>query len=509
MNDSSSRPAVTASSAAPGSIAGGPAQPNSTAKAPAPASPIINGIALSFSLAFLIAAGLAAWYTGEVGSVLRGWYLILVTPTPLVTDYFAIGGLSSALLNAGACGLACFAFMVCLKGDSHVNTLAGFFLVIAHCFYGLNFLNMWPCFLAPFLFLRLKKLDFKGNLHICMFATSFAPFISELLFRYNRHGSYVFGKPEVTLSGIVLALIFAVFIGFVVPVILPGVKTWHKGYNLYNGGLAFGLLGFFLYNFMYKTMCLPGVRAVSQTNEIYRSFEHNYVHFATLFFGLLFSCCIAAGFFLNQKSFRGYGKLLKDTGYSSDFSTKYGMPLCLVNIGLCGLIFLLYLNIITRVTEGAGFTGPTMGVILASLTFTSMGQHPKNVWPIIFGYQLLYYVTVIACAVHGRELSWSISTQSYINGVAFATGLCPITGRFGVRAGILAGFFCASMCTATSALHGGLVLYNGGFTAGITALILLPILEYYFPAPRTQMKEQNLQAVIAIIDHSSGKDSGL
>ena len=175
------------------------------------------------------------------------------------------------------------------------------------------------------------------------------------------------------------------------------------------------------------------------------------------------------------------------------------MPLCLVNIGVCGILFLLYLNVITRLTEGAGFTGPTMGVLLASLTFTSMGQHPKNVWPIVFGYQLLYYVTMAACAIHDRELSWSISTQSYINGVAFATGLCPVSGRFGVRAGILAGFLCASMCTATSAIHGGLVLYNGGFTAGITALILLPLLEHYFPAPREELKEQNLRAVIALI----------
>ena len=67
-------------------------------------SQIINGMALFFSLSFLIAAGLAAWYAGEAGEVLHGFYLILVTPSPLVTDYVAIGGLSSSLLNAGACG---------------------------------------------------------------------------------------------------------------------------------------------------------------------------------------------------------------------------------------------------------------------------------------------------------------------------------------------------------------------------------------------------------------------
>ena len=85
--------------------------------------------------------------------------------------------------------------------------------------------------------------------------------------------------------------------------------------------------------------------------------------------------------------------------------------------------------------------------------------------------------------------------------MAFATGLCPIAGRYGVRAGILAGFVCASLCTATSVLHGGLVLYNGGFTAGITALILIPLLEHYLPAAREEMKEQpvNLRAMIALI----------
>ena len=33
------------------------------------------------------------------------------------------------------------------------------------------------------------------------------------------------------------------------------------------------------------------------------------------------------------------------------------------------------------------------------------------------------------------------------------------------------------------------MLYNGGFTAGITALILLPILENYIPGPRNSMNQ--------------------
>ena len=73
--------------------------------------------------------------------------------------------------------------------------------------------------------------------------------------------------------------------------------------------------------------------------------------------------------------------------------------------------------------------------------------------------------------------------------MAFATGLCPLVGSYGVVPGIAAGMLCASLAPATSALHGGLMLYNGGFTAGITTLILLPILEHYLPKPRASMNQ--------------------
>ena len=78
-------------------------------------STIINGIALGFSVSFLISSLVAAIYTRELGNVLHGWYLIMTSPSPLVTDYLEIGGLPSAMLNAGACGMACWLFMVGFK----------------------------------------------------------------------------------------------------------------------------------------------------------------------------------------------------------------------------------------------------------------------------------------------------------------------------------------------------------------------------------------------------------
>lgn len=465
-------------------------------------SQIINGVALGFSCAFLIASVIAARYTGEWGSVLHNWYRIMITPCPLVTDYFAVGGLASALLNAAACGLLCCAFMVGLKGDSKANTMAGYFLVVAHCFYGLNFLNMLPCFFAPFLYLKRNKLDFKSNLHVCMFTTSFAPFISEFLFRYTAEDQFIPGSVHLTVKGLAFAAAFCVMLAFIVPAILPGASAWHKGYNLYNGGLAFGIFGFFVYNFMYRTMGITPPAPLTFENAIYDSFGHSYHLYANLFYISIFAICFLIGFCLNGHSFHGLSHLFRDTGFRSDFAQKYGMPVCLMNIGIYGAIFLIYLNLVISFTEGAGFTGPTFGIMLAALTFTAMGQHPLNVLPILIGYQCLYIFTMFLCHINGRELTWSISTQSYLNGVAFATGISPLVGRYGYRAGVIGGFLSASMCTATSALHGGFVLYNGGFTSGITVLVLLPILEHYLPGKtREEMKEHiNMQDMITLVN---------
>ena len=470
-------------------------------------SRIIDGMTFGFSAALFFASFAGAMYTGTLASLPRDFFRILTTPGPLVTDYFAIGSMPAAFLNASLCGFLVGSFMFLLPGPSHVNTLAGYFLVIAHAFYGLNLLNMLPCFAAPFLYLHVKNLDYNENRHVCMFATCFSPFVSELLFRYTQGSAFVQGRVSVTFKGLVLTLLFMLVLAFVAPAVLPGVKAWHKGYNLYNGGLAYGLLGFLLFNFMYRTMGVeaPGVLEVS--NPVYENFGRSYHVFGNIFFLLLFALCTLAGWILNGRSFKGLGHLFKDTGYQSNFAQKYGMPLCLINTGLYGALFLLYVDAAIIFTDGAGFTGPTFGVIFAALTFTAMGQHVRNVWPIFLGYPLLAAIAFVFNLLIGGDSSWTISTQAYINSVAFATGLCPLVGRYGNRAGLAAGALCASLCTATSALHGGLMLYNGGFTTGIAALILLPILEQYIKKPREHMKQYiNLRDMITVNDTATRDD---
>ena len=115
-----------------------------------------NGIAFSLftlflSLSFLVALPVAMKLTGTDRDTLwQNFWRICTSPSKLVTDYFAVGCLASTLLNAGLCGLACNLLMLISRTRASSTTFAAYILVIAHCFYGLNLMNMWPPFRVRF-----------------------------------------------------------------------------------------------------------------------------------------------------------------------------------------------------------------------------------------------------------------------------------------------------------------------------------------------------------------------
>lgn len=445
----------------------------------------IKAICLVFSLSFFAACLAAASWLDLWSQIIPDWCRILFSPSPLVTDYYELGNLASAFFNAGACGLACTLIMVLIHAECDVNTLAGFFLVVAHCFYGLNFLNMWPPILGILLFCICYKIEFRANVGMAMFSTAFGPFISELLFRYQMDTHLEFPFLHLNLINAIYIIVFIVFLGFAIPAMLPGALRLHKGFNLYNGGLAFGLLGLFLYAYMYKTFGIESSGTVPLSNPVYEAHGKSYGGFLIIFFLILFTLFLFWGWFENGKTFRGYGLLLSSTGYKADFTDQFGIQFVLMNIGFYGYMILAYFTAVILFTDGAGFTGATTGIIIAALTFTGKGQHPRNVWPILLGFVILSTVVSSICTLGCREIPWTLSTQGYMNGAAFATGLCPIAGYYGKRYGVIAGFVCAVICTSTSVIHGGFMLYNGGLSAGITALIIVPFMEYYWKNPKT------------------------
>jgi hypothetical protein len=255
---------------------------------------------------------------------------------------------------------------------------------------------------------------------------------------------------------------------------------------MYKAGLAIGMLGIFVYCFLYKTFGVEPHGTGFESNAGQESFGHLYYVFMNVFFAVIFLTALLLGFFLNGKSFKNYRHLLSCSGHGLDFADKFGMPLSLINFGVYGFCILAYLNIIFCLPEifpflprGVGFTGPTAGVVFAALTFSADGQHPKNVAPVALGYTVLFAFVSIICVISGADVPWTLSTQAYINGLAFATGLCPIAGVYGFKYGVIAGVVSAIICTSTASMHGGFVLYNGGFNAGLAALALIPVLDFY------------------------------
>lgn len=440
---------------------------------------LILAYMLVWSVSLLLAVPIAAAVNHEWDTLLSDLFRICTSPSKLVTDYFAIGGLASALLNAGLCGLAVSVILLAARIDPDARMLAGYFLVIAHCFYGLNFINMWPPFLGVLVFSLVMRRRFRDEVHFALFATSLGPFISDFLFRYTLGDAYVFGSPRVTVGGVLLSVAFGIASGFVIPALLPGTTRMHRGFNLYKAGLAIGLFGVFAYAFLYKTLGITEPETPDRFNPDYALSDFSYAEFMLVFFAVMFLGSILAGFLLNGKSFRGYRRLFYSSGHDMDFSERYGTPLCMVNYGVYGFAILAYLTGTMLLLPGVGFTGPTVGVVIAALTFAAAGQTVRNVWPIAVGFTLLFLLSALISRLCGLEMTWTLTSQGYINGLAFATGLCPFAGKYGRRVGVIAGFLDAVICTSTAAMHGGFVLYNGGFAAGLTALALIPVLDFY------------------------------
>lgn len=443
---------------------------------------------LFISLLFLIATPIAVIYTKE-WNFFENLVRILTSPSKLVTDYFALGGLGSTLFNAAVCGLCTNLIVYLSRAKANATILAGYMLIVAHCFYGLNFLNMWPPFIGILLYCIVRKKRIGDNVHIAFFSTALAPFVSELCFRYTIE-SYAPSVDNINWVGMALSLICGLAIGFVIPALLPGTSAMHHGYSLYKAGLAIGILGIFLNAFMYKTLGVAKPENMTIVNDSYYALPYGYREFMNGFFIFLFSVTFIVGFILNKKSIRHYRDLLQCTGHGTDFTDKFGMPVCMINIAAYGFGILAYLNlvfilpaILPGLPAGVGFTGATAGIIFAAITFAADGQHIKNVFPIVVGYIALFVLVVLICLVAKFDIPWTLSTQSYINGLAFATGLCPIAGKYGFRYGVLAGFMSAIICAVTADMHGGFVLYNGGFNAGLTALVLIPVLDFYNVQP--------------------------
>lgn len=397
------------------------------------------------------------------GTMFSGLWKILSSTCKVSTNYFALGGYAATFLNMGLVGLCCLALFL-LPGAvaTNVSTLA-FLLTLGFASWGINILNVWPTILGVVIYCLIKKEKIGANVNAMLFSTGIAPLISDLLLRYPHEEAVGFNLP-----GLGLALVVGFVIGFFLPAGLAHSPKVHKGFDLYSAALPVGMTAFFLQAMLFKTMgvTLPAAPG-ADTLQVASRMTVN------VFCCALFGLCIVFALALGCKP-RDYWNLLKDPHLAASFSGTYGSQVFLMNVGIYGLFILGYYNLI-----GATFNGVTFGIIFCMLACCNSGSHPANVWPIMLGYVVAATVCGWLSALAGGTFSGAINAQTIVIGLCFANGLSPISDKYGWRYGFLAAIMHYVLVTSVPNLHGGYCLYNGGFTAALICLILVPQLERF------------------------------
>ena len=177
---------------------------------------------------------------------------------------------------------------------------------------------------------------------------------------------------------------------------------------------------------------------------------------------LLFILCgfISSG----KKTVKDLGAVQKIPGrLPSDFLDMVSPGGALVNIGLLGLAGCAYVYIVD-----GDFNGPVVGGLLTLMGFGAFGKSLKNCWPVVAG-------VVLSCFVFGKDLN----APGPILAALFGTTLAPLAGQFGVVTGLIAGFIHLVMVERSAAWHGGMDLYNNGFAGGLTATLMVAVIEWY------------------------------
>jgi Protein of unknown function (DUF1576) len=399
---------------------------------------LILRIIFSYALAFIVFGFLMS----SPNEILHGLLQIITTRDALITDYMGVGGIGAACVNAGllTC-LACTFYHITKASISGVS-IASLFLILGFGLFGKNLLNVWPIVAGVWLYAKFRNESFAAHINIAFFGSALAPIFSEIL--YSTAISRSISIP--------LALFTALLLGFILSPVATQLFKAHAGFNLYNIGFTAGIIGTLVVA-LYKSYGF-----VPDPVMIWTSENRGIL---TGFLAILFLSMLIVGIFLDRRAIGQLSTLVKLSGQApTDFVAIVGLGATMVNMGLCGLLGLIYLLVI-----GADLNGPTIGGILTIVGFAAFGKHPLNIMPIMAGVFL-----------GSLAKPWNINEPAIVLATLFSTTLAPISGQFGWRWGMVAGFLHSSAALTVGFNHAGLNLYNNGFAAGIVAAVIVPII---------------------------------
>ncbi|SKC84854.1 DUF1576 domain-containing protein [Maledivibacter halophilus] len=383
--------------------------------------------------------------TNTPSEICSGLYRILIEPDTLITDYIGVGGMGAAFINSGLLTLVFLFLLFKLKLNINGASIASLFLIAGFGLFGKNLMNVWFVIFGVYLYARVQKNKFSKYIYIALFGTAMAPMVTEIMFSTSLN----------KIISIPLGAFVGISIGFILPPLSTYLLRVHQGFNLYNIGFTSGIIGTVFVSIFKSYGFLPNSRFIwtSGNNKL-----------LSIYLFLMFLSMIILGYYLDDKSFSKVKNMTKYSGrLVTDFVLLEGFAPSLINMGINGFISTSYILLVR-----GDLNGPTIGGIFTVVGFGAFGKHLKNILPIFLGI-FLGSLTKI----------WAINDPAILLAALFGTALAPIAGEFGWIYGVIAAFIHSSVVLNVGVLHGGLNLYNNGFSAGIVAATLVPIIEAF------------------------------
>jgi hypothetical protein len=375
--------------------------------------------------------------------IFKGLFRIIREPDILITDYIGVGGMGAAFVNSGLIALVSILILYMLKINITGAATSAVWLMAGFALFGKNIFNIWFIIAGVWLYSRYQKEKFSKYIFIAMFGTSLAPLVTQVMFNT--------GLPKIL--SISLGIVIGLGVGFILPPLSAYLMRVHQGFNLYNIGFTAGVIGTITIS-VFKSYGLK-----IEERFIWTSGNNNILG---MFLFLLFMSMIIISLIIDKSAYMKYKNLFKYTGrLVSDFMILEGFAPTLFNMGVNGIFATAYVIIV-----GGDLNGPTIGGIFTIVGFSAFGKHLKNMLPIFIGVFL-----------GSISKTWSINDPSILMAALFGTTLAPIAGAFGWKWGIIAGFLHSSLVLNVGFLHGGVNLYNNGFSGGLVAATLIPIIE--------------------------------
>ena len=375
--------------------------------------------------------------------IYRGLIEIVLSYDLLITDYVAVGGVGATLVNAAVTTLMFLVFIKQIQPKASGPLIMAFWLLAGFAFFGKNIVNVWPIIIGGYLYSKFRGESFSKYAVITALATSLGPSVTQMAMLEHIP----------LFPSLVIAMLFGIMIGFIMPPIAQNMLNLHNGFNLYNIGFSAGILAILTRIFV---IAIRG-------GEISPVFIWSYEYWITLtiFMTILFLFLLFVGINYGENRNENLLNLYKRSGQApSDYYAVY-REVTYINMGILGL-FCTALMLGLR----SDINGPVMGSIFTVVGFGAFGKHIKNIWPVMLG-----------CLIAGgfRYVFFGIEPSVSL-AILLVTCLAPIPGHYGWKWGVVAGFIHLYIAKNAAAFSGGFNLYNNGLAGGFVVMLLLPII---------------------------------